>query len=328
MMNNTLKSQYNFRPGTVIHGKWNKNYYTLIRELGYGANGMVYLAEGKQGYVALKMSDNSMSITSEVNVLKSFSKVPGSTLGPSLLEIDDWETQQKRIPFYVMEYIHGPDLLTFVQKKGNGWSDVLILQLLSDLNRLHQEGWVFGDLKPENLIVTGPPTRIRCIDVGGTTMIGRAIKEYTEFFDRGYWGAGSRKAEPGYDLFAAAMVMINLAYPKRFVKQGEGFEQLKKAIQGKPELSDRREILWKAIKGKYSDALEMRMDLLRSLSNDSGNNQDSTTVRSTLTKPKKAGPSSRVKRRRHSKITSFLETIMIILVISFLYILYVYGHLM
>ena len=33
-----------------------------------------------------------MSITSEVNVLKSFAKVQGSTLGPSLLDVDDWET--------------------------------------------------------------------------------------------------------------------------------------------------------------------------------------------------------------------------------------------
>jgi len=328
MMNNTLKNQYNFHPGTVIHGKWSKNCYTLIRELGYGANGMVYLAEGKQGYVALKMSDNSMSITSEVNVLKSFSKVPGSTLGPSLLEIDDWETQNNRIPFYVMEYIHGPDLLTFVQKKGGGWSDVLILQLLSDLNRLHQEGWVFGDLKPENLIVTGPPTRIRCIDVGGTTMIGRAIKEYTEFFDRGYWGGGSRKAEPGYDLFATAMVMINLAYPKRFTRQGDGLVQLKKAIQAKPELAERRDILWKAINGNYRNALDMRKDLLKNLSNDSANNQDNPSINVISTKPKKTGAASRVKRRRQSKIASFLETIMIILVISFLYILYVYGHLM
>ena len=37
------------------------------------------------------MSDNGTSITSEVNVLKSFAKVQGSALGPSLLDVDDWE---------------------------------------------------------------------------------------------------------------------------------------------------------------------------------------------------------------------------------------------
>ena len=67
------------------------------------------------------------------------------------------------------------------------------MQLLNDLDKLHQNGWVFGDLKPENLIVTGPPPKIRCIDVGGTTIKGRAIKEFTEFYDRGYWGLGQEK---------------------------------------------------------------------------------------------------------------------------------------
>ena len=114
-----------------------------------------------------------------------------------------------------------------MSKKGKTWLPILILQLLSDLENLHNQGWVFGDLKPDNLIISGPPVKIRCIDVGGTTMIGRAIKEYTEFFDRGYWGEGSRKAEVTYDLFAVAMIMINAYYPGRFTKQKGGIEQLK-----------------------------------------------------------------------------------------------------
>ena len=73
------------------------------------------------------------------------------------------------ISFYVMEYIKGPDFLSFIEQKGHhGFRSCL--QLLTDLDSLHQNGWIFGDLKPENLIVTGPPAKIRCIDVGGTTM--------------------------------------------------------------------------------------------------------------------------------------------------------------
>lgn len=81
-----------------------------------------------------------------------------------------------------MEYVRGPLLLDFVKQKGDEWIVVLMVQLLSNLAHLHQEGWIFGDLKPDNLIVSGPPATIRCIDVGGTTKAGRAIKEYTEFF--------------------------------------------------------------------------------------------------------------------------------------------------
>ena len=56
-----------------------------------GQMAIVYLAKCYNKQVALKMSDNGMSITSEVNVLRSFAKVQGSTLGPSLLDVDDWE---------------------------------------------------------------------------------------------------------------------------------------------------------------------------------------------------------------------------------------------
>jgi serine/threonine protein kinase len=262
MMNHILKSQYKISPGTIIVGKWHGKQYTIIKELGFGANGVVYLAKLGSVHVALKMSENGMSITSEVNVLKSFAKVQGSALGPSLLDVDDYQTARGQISFYVMEYIQGPDLLTFIQQKGRSWSPVLFLQLLNDLEKLHEAGWVFGDLKPENLIVTGPPTKIRCIDVGGTTIQGRAIKEYTEFYDRGYWGLGSRKAEPTYDLFAVAMVMINTAYPKRFEKTNGGLIQLKGAVKLKPELDRYQKVILNALQGHYMNAKQMRADLL------------------------------------------------------------------
>jgi serine/threonine-protein kinase len=228
-----MKNQCKAAPGTLIEGKWHKHRYTIMKELGYGANGRVYLALRNNQYAALKMSSNVASITSEVNVLKSFAKVQASALGPSLLDVDDWVTKSGNIPFYVMEYIQGPDLLSFIEQKGHAWLPVLMLQLLTDLEKLHRSGWVFGDLKPENLIVTGPPVQVRCIDVGGTTLKGRAIKEFTEFYDRGYWGLGSRKSDTEYDLFAVAMIMINTAYPTRFTKNGGGLSQLTLMVKQK-----------------------------------------------------------------------------------------------
>lgn len=102
-----------------------------------------------------------------------------------------------------------------------------MVQLLEDLDQLHQAGWTFGDLKTDNILVESNPPRIRLVDVGGTTRMGRSIKEYTEFFDRGYWGLGTRKAEPSYDLFAVAMVFLHIYYPRRFERMtGEPSEKL------------------------------------------------------------------------------------------------------
>lgn len=88
MMNDTLTSlACSLKPGTRVKGKWNGNTYTLRKQLGKGANGIVYLAEASDGHVALKVSDDSLSITSEVNVLKSFSKAQSVTMGPSFLTL-------------------------------------------------------------------------------------------------------------------------------------------------------------------------------------------------------------------------------------------------
>lgn len=301
--------------GTVIEGKWHKNRYMIIKQLGYGANGVVYLARSNQKLVAVKISDNSMSITSEVNVLKSLNKVQGShTLGPCLLDVDDWIIGNQNIPFYVMEYIEGPGFLSFIQKEGKVWTKVLILQLLADLHNLHERGWIFGDLKPENLIVTGPAPRLRCIDVGGTTLQGRAIKEFTEFYDRGYWGLGTRKAEPTYDLFSVAMIWINSEYPKRFQKTIGGIKQLEQMVKQKRELLPFEKPILKALKGKYQSAHEMRQEILQIIQRDhTGQGKCAGKV--------KQNPMKRKKKRKTA------ETFFIVAIIFLLYFIYLMDQL-
>lgn len=314
MMTNSWKIQCEFPQGTIIKGKWHHNEYIIVSKLGSGANGIVYLAQAKNGQVALKMSTDSLSVTSEVNVLKEFAKAQGLSLGPSLYDVDDWKSPKGLIHFYVMEYIHGPNLLTFIQTKGTVWLGIMIVQLLDILHHLHTRGWVFGDLKPENLIVSGPPPTIRCIDVGGTTFIGRAIKEFTEFFDRGYWGLGTRKAEPSYDLFSVAMIMINVYYPKRFAKKGEGYQQLIQQIQVHPKLQPLESILKKALLGKYSSALEMKTDMLEFLTH--GKKEMSRTER------------AKKKKEKRKKLRIFLESVAVFLLTIILYVLYIYGYIL
>ncbi|MFC2948844.1 protein kinase domain-containing protein [Virgibacillus sediminis] len=262
-MNEAWKRQaIDLRPGMKVHGKWHGHTYTIRRKLGSGAVGSVYLCESRGKTAALKISEKGPSLAMEVNVLKSLNKVQGSPLGPYLMEVDDWRSPAGRTyPFYVMEYLQGKSLSEFVARNGSGWVGVLMLQLLDDLHRLHQAGWIYGDLKPENLLVLEKPGRIRWVDVGGTTQTGRAIKEYTEFFDRGYWGLGSRKAEAGYDLFALVMVFLNIYYPKRFEKGSDPAKTLIKRINGIRALYPYRQPLTKAVLGHYVSSAEMKRDI-------------------------------------------------------------------
>jgi serine/threonine protein kinase, bacterial len=326
-MNNILKNHLCKLPsGSIIVGKWHKHSYKIIKLLGKGANGVVYLAESSKELVAIKLSDNSTAIISEVNVLKRFSKVQGVALGPSLLDVDDWfdPYSKKLFSFYVMEYIKGEDFLSFIQKRGKEWIVILLLQLLSDLDKLHQEGWIFGDLKPENLLVVGPAPKIRLLDVGGTTLQGRAIKEFTEFYDRGYWGMGSRKAEPSYDLFSVAMIMINACYPKRFEKKGNGREQLMKMIHTDETLRKYEKVLMRAIDGKYQHASEMRQELAAVTIEQSSRTQ--LQKRSVVNKKGQTFKQTRYKKRKRS--TGIMETLLIVVFLVFAYVLYLYGELL
>ncbi|WP_096203235.1 protein kinase domain-containing protein [Bacillus sp. FJAT-45350] len=319
MKNYSKNLECNLPIGTRIVGKWHTKSYRIVKKLGSGATGNVYLADSAHGQVALKIGVDNMSITSEVNVLKHFLKVQGQVLGPSLLDVDDLVTNSGTIPFYVMEYLKGIELIPFIRNKGEEWIGILMVQLLGDLDRLHRAGWVFGDLKPENLLVVGPPSRTRWLDVGGTTLLGRSIKEYTEFYDRGYWGLGTRKAEPSYDLFAVAMIMINCSYPSRFEKKGEkAIVQLKQAVEEKDELRLYQNVILKALTGKYDEAQSMRQELVEAISNRSSYKPRHTP------KTRKAHKQKKEKKKSSYAVEIFLITSFILLA----FVLYLFGQLM
>jgi serine/threonine protein kinase, bacterial len=325
MMSHTLRSHLcNLPQGTVITGKWHRHSYKLLKQLGSGANGIVYLAESKKGLVAVKLSDDHASVTSEVNILRRFSKVQGVALGPSLLDVDDWMSPflHQTVPFYVMEYIKGESFPAFIRKHGKVWVIILLLQLLAALDQLHQEGWVFGDLKPENLLVAGPPPTIRLLDVGGTTLQGRAIKEFTELYDRGYWGLGSRKAEPSYDLFAAAMIMITACCPVKLERKGDGRSQLLSIIRTDTMLRKYEDALLKAIDGKYKRASEMRQDILAAFHRSSRSHYHQRPAR------QMTPMSRRGKKKKHRKAKGVLETVLIAAVLLCVYAIYVYHQML
>ncbi|WP_455663022.1 protein kinase domain-containing protein [Pradoshia sp.] len=318
MMSHTVKRPCSFQIGTFITGKWHHNRYELQKELGFGANGIVYQAHSVQGTVAVKFSDNNATIASEVNVLKSFEKAQGDSLGPSLIDVDDYVVNGKVYPFYVMEFIQGDSLLTFLRKRGNDWLNILSLQLLTQLEQLHQLGWVFGDLKPENLIVQWPEQRIRFIDVGGTTQKGRAIKEYTEYFDRGYWGLGGRRAEPTYDLFSLAMVIMTAAYGKRVPKGDGGLKDLRERIKGKKELIIIEPVLLNAFAGKYASAGEMKRELADAIHKKASSYNRPAAVQTSRMQMRNGNGKQKKGRR-------MAETLFLILLVTLLYAIYMLG---
>lgn len=133
---------------------------------------------------------------------------------------------------------------------------------------------------------------------------------------------GTRVAEPTYDLFAVAMIIINIAYPARFDKKAEKpMQQLISAIEAKPILSNYRNVLLNALQGKYGNAQEMRKDIVEAIHN-----------RTSYTPPKFEKPIPKQRKiRQTAKKKKSSYTIELLLVASFFllaYILYLFGQLM
>jgi serine/threonine-protein kinase len=267
VMRLTMTGQDNLRfaPGTMVVGKWHRNRYQLVKWLGSGAQGTVYLGRDGARSIAIKLAKDRASLISEVNVLKQFEKLQGDPLGPSLYDSDDWLIGGRTIGFCAMEYLDGVSLSEALKRKPFDWALVYMLQLLKQLQQLHETGYIFGDLKPENLILMHPGHSIRCLDFGGATRMGRSVREYTEFYDRGYWGLGSRRAEPSYDLFACVMILVYAATGKRMERLSTPQLQLQQLIKTQPKLIPFRRVMMNALNGSYTNAGQMRQELLNDI---------------------------------------------------------------
>lgn len=277
MVTTAKKHDIRLKPGTVIKGKWNGHRYRVIRPLGSGTVGIVYLCQHKDRYVALKISVQSLNMTAEVQALTILqkTKVQDIGLGPYLFDVDDWEVRNKKtLSFYVMEYIKGISLRTFVKQNGIHSLATLLFQLLEQLEQLHRLGYIFGDLKSENIIVIQQPPTVRLIDVGGMTKIGRSVKEYTNFYDRAYWRLGKRLAEPSYDLFAVAMVCIAVFYPRKFTRVANNDSFLQGKLWHIQTLRPYAPVLSKALKNQYTNAQTMRNDILKVMTMTNRREQD------------------------------------------------------
>src|SRR5690606_3837141 len=112
MMHITKNRAVNIQPRTLITGRWHQNRYRVIKPLGCGSIGAVYLVQASRGLYALKIGFDKMGIISEVNTRRRWSSVKVQSLGPFFVEIDDWNG----LTFYVMEYIRGQSVSSFIKQ--------------------------------------------------------------------------------------------------------------------------------------------------------------------------------------------------------------------
>lgn len=200
--------------GTKVTGRARGQQYVIQRTLGKGTNGIVYLVNSMQGQqYALKMATVNHNLQPEIKLLvslhKHWKRTGRNDSNRYLYDADDYEEAGQSIPFYVMKYVKGQPLSAFLRSKGSDKIGMAGLGVLEILLELHESGWVFGDLKAEHVIIT-EAGQVELIDYGGARPQGQSIHQFTEWYDRKYWKAGSQTGDYAYDLFAFAVICLKL----------------------------------------------------------------------------------------------------------------------
>ncbi len=135
--------------GNVIDDK-----YQIIRSIGSGSYGDVFLVKDKQGQYAMKilrLYDEPGSLHDEL--VKRFTqeyetaKMPGEYFVHSL-----HYSEMKGNPYFTMEYCTNGDLAKYVGKN-TALLPLMAHDILFGLNDLHTSGKIHRDLKPENVLI-------------------------------------------------------------------------------------------------------------------------------------------------------------------------------
>lgn len=254
-------SELRLAPGTVVTGKWNRGRYRVERLLGEGANGKVYLVEHGRRLYAMKVGGDAVDLQSEINALRALASRRRAE--PFLLAVDDLVNGDgAEFPFYIMRYVRGSALHEYLQREGADWFPLVGYNLLRKLAELHEAGFVFGDLKRENVLV-GEYGRVELVDYGGATAVGKGVRQFTELYDRGFWNAGSRTAEASYDLFSFAVLCLHLFEGRRLLQLSQTVLPQNRSPAELIRLTDRHPMLkpfagWlkQALQGEFASARE------------------------------------------------------------------------
>ncbi len=134
--------------------------YRVVREIGRGGMGAVYLAERADGQyehrVALKLIKRGMDTEQVLARFRSERQILASLDHPNIARLLDGGSTDQGTPFFAMEYIEGEPIDAWVDRRQLSVEDRLrlFLQVCGAVAYAHQHLVVHRDIKPLNILVT------------------------------------------------------------------------------------------------------------------------------------------------------------------------------
>ncbi|MGC2109857.1 MAG: protein kinase, partial [Candidatus Korobacteraceae bacterium] len=178
----SLIASRDLEPGTVI-----RNKYRIVRTLGRGGMGTVYLADhillGRQRALKFMSSD----LSQDPKLLKRFRQEAQAAIElrhPNVAEVVDLDQAEDGSPYIAMEYVEGRDLRHVIDEGPMAVTRALLIArgVTLGLGVAHAKGIIHRDVKPENILIAvgaGGTETPKLLDFGIA-----AIKENTSEMSR------------------------------------------------------------------------------------------------------------------------------------------------
>ena len=151
--------------------------YVIIREIGQGGMGTVYLAARADGYfekqVAIKLLKRGVANEEVLRRFRSERELLARLDHPNIARLIDAGTTDDGLPYFVMEYIDGIPITRFLDEKREGLAARLnlFLKISAAVEAAHRNSVIHRDLKPNNILVNreGEP---KLLDFGIAKLVG------------------------------------------------------------------------------------------------------------------------------------------------------------
>ena len=153
--------------------------YTLVRELGEGGMGRVYLAEQSEPVrrtVALKLTRQGFDSAEAKIRFRAERQALAVLEHPNIARVFDAGSSADGRPWFAMEYIEGVPITEWADQHGLGLIDRirLLLPVCEAVQHAHRKGLIHRDLKPSNILVVedGDLGFPKVIDFGISRAVG------------------------------------------------------------------------------------------------------------------------------------------------------------
>jgi len=167
-------------PGPPIHDLSGRTVgaYRLIRLLGSGGMGAVYLAERTDGAFSKEVAIKLLCtpFLHALTRLQHEREVLAKLDHPNIARLLDGGSTPEGLPYLVMEYVDGTPIDRYCRERGLPLDDRigLLLQICGGIAHAHRNLIIHRDIKPENILVTSDGI-VKLIDFGIAKLLDDAL---------------------------------------------------------------------------------------------------------------------------------------------------------